>query len=592
MKIYFVSNIILVALLSCNTAIAQESIGLSVGDSLPIVNIPKVINIKSKISTADYKNQLLIIDFWSTGCGTCVESLPKMEALERQFEGSLKILPVTMEKKEHIITFLKNNKYTRNLKGPFVVEDKFFHNLFKHKYIPHEIWIYKGKIVGITSLDYVDVENIIKVLKSKPMEWPIKNDFYKFDSKKTLFMPDSNQIDIHSTYLEYVAISDFRAEVNSPIWLTGGSGIIRDTLKKTIRSYFLNQPILNSYLNCFLRTGVFRNLIKPPFNGIQPNQIIWEVSNKSKYIFEKGEGVYQQNWLITNGICFESLQSDIGQNDKQINETIISDLNRLLRLNVRWEKRNEKVLVLKKIAVGEVDSIKKEISSEYYDLHSICYYLNEESENPYVFNESNEKYKKIPLKISSWKNISSVRNALQTAGFDLIEEFRDVDKLIFSEINGGNVVDSEMQRKAFKRKKDNANVDTISAEDNALFLNTNLKKTGVQRLSSGLQYVVIKEGTGSLPLPKSKVLLNFEGRLINGRIFDSSFDHGLPVILAVDKVIVGWNQALQLMKEGSEWELYIPASLAYGSHTGHGIVPPNSTLIFRIELLKVLPINQ
>jgi len=118
------------------------------------------------------------------------------------------------------------------------------------------------------------------------------------------------------------------------------------------------------------------------------------------------------------------------------------------------------------------------------------------------------------------------------------------------------------------------------------FLEANKAKEGVKVLPSGLQYKVIKEGTGNTPTADDKVKTHYRGTLIDGTEFDSSYKGNKPAEFPVKGVIKGWTEALQLMKEGGKWELYIPANLAYGQRGRPGI-PPNSTLIFEIELLEV-----
>ena len=119
------------------------------------------------------------------------------------------------------------------------------------------------------------------------------------------------------------------------------------------------------------------------------------------------------------------------------------------------------------------------------------------------------------------------------------------------------------------------------------FLEANKSKKGVTALASGLQYKVIKEGTGKTPALSDKVKTHYRGRLIDGTEFDSSYKRNQPAEFPVTGVIKGWTEALQLMKEGAKWELYIPANLAYGERGRPGI-PPNATLIFEIELLEVV----
>ena len=114
----------------------------------------------------------------------------------------------------------------------------------------------------------------------------------------------------------------------------------------------------------------------------------------------------------------------------------------------------------------------------------------------------------------------------------------------------------------------------------------NAKKEGVKVLPSGVQYKVIKEGKGAMPKDTSLVTVNYEGRLINGTVFDSSYKNGKPVDLRANQVIKGWTEALVHMPEGSVWEVYIPQELAYGERET-GQIKPFSPLVFKIELIKV-----
>ncbi|WP_027715785.1 FKBP-type peptidyl-prolyl cis-trans isomerase [Desulfuromonas sp. TF] len=119
------------------------------------------------------------------------------------------------------------------------------------------------------------------------------------------------------------------------------------------------------------------------------------------------------------------------------------------------------------------------------------------------------------------------------------------------------------------------------------FLLENAKKEGVVTLPSGLQYKVIEEGTGKSPEPGDQVTVHYRGTLVDGTEFDSSYERGEPVTFPVGGVIPGWTEALQLMKEGAKWQLFIPPSLAYGEKGAGQVIGPNSTLIFDVELISV-----
>jgi FKBP-type peptidyl-prolyl cis-trans isomerase FklB len=123
-------------------------------------------------------------------------------------------------------------------------------------------------------------------------------------------------------------------------------------------------------------------------------------------------------------------------------------------------------------------------------------------------------------------------------------------------------------------------------EEGKAFLAKNAKKKGVKTLPSGLQYRVITEGAGASPKAGDTVTVHYRGTFLDGTEFDSSYKRGEPASFQVDGVIAGWTEALQLMKTGSNWELFVPSELAYGER-GMGRIPPNSTLIFEVELIAV-----
>ena len=128
----------------------------------------------------------------------------------------------------------------------------------------------------------------------------------------------------------------------------------------------------------------------------------------------------------------------------------------------------------------------------------------------------------------------------------------------------------------------------VAIEQGQAFLEENKKGPGVVVLPSGLQYEIIKEGTGKKPKATDQVRCHYEGTLIDGTLFDSSIQRGEPAVFGVNQVIPGWVEALQLMPEGSKWKLYIPSELAYGPRGAGEMIPPHSTLIFEVELLEVL----
>jgi len=128
-----------------------------------------------------------------------------------------------------------------------------------------------------------------------------------------------------------------------------------------------------------------------------------------------------------------------------------------------------------------------------------------------------------------------------------------------------------------------------NAEESDKFLSENSKKPGVKATASGLQYLVLKEGDGPSPKGDDMVKVHYRGTFVNGKEFDSSYAKGEPQTFQADGVIKGWTEALLMMKAGSKWQLFVPPDLAYGRGGLGQTIPPNSVLVFDIELLSIEP---
>lgn len=119
------------------------------------------------------------------------------------------------------------------------------------------------------------------------------------------------------------------------------------------------------------------------------------------------------------------------------------------------------------------------------------------------------------------------------------------------------------------------------------YLYINAQKPGVKVMPSGLQFEIIESGEGRSPLATSNVLTHYHGTFVNGDVFDSSVDRGAPAEFPVNRVIAGWTEALQMMKEGDKWRLVLPPEIAYGERGAGGLIPPNTVLVFEVELIEV-----
>lgn len=142
-------------------------------------------------------------------------------------------------------------------------------------------------------------------------------------------------------------------------------------------------------------------------------------------------------------------------------------------------------------------------------------------------------------------------------------------------------LEAEIQAEAAKQGE-------VNRKNGEAFLSENAKREGIKVTESGLQYEVLVSGKGDSPKASDNVEVHYTGKLIDGTVFDSSVERGVPASFGVTQVIPGWVEALQLMHEGDKWRLYIPSDLAYGPNGAGGVIGPNMTLIFDVELLRVI----
>lgn len=168
------------------------------------------------------------------------------------------------------------------------------------------------------------------------------------------------------------------------------------------------------------------------------------------------------------------------------------------------------------------------------------------------------------------------------------DAFKDGVKVAFD--GGTPVVSMEEAQKLINEYLEDLaeKASKLAREAGEKFLEDNKLKEGVKTTPSGLQYVVEKEGTGAQPTAQDEVTVHYTGKLLNGQVFDSSVSRGEPATFPLNRVIPGWTEGVQLMKEGAKYTFFIPSDLAYGAQGVPNAIPPHSTLIFEVELIKVV----
>ncbi len=181
-------------------------------------------------------------------------------------------------------------------------------------------------------------------------------------------------------------------------------------------------------------------------------------------------------------------------------------------------------------------------------------------------------------------NVSEIDSELFIQGY---MNYLDSTNILIKEENIQQVLSSYFQKKQEEKMKEQEAEGEKNKAGNVKFLEENKSKEGVKITASGLQYIVLKEGTGAKPTAESQVKVHYHGTLIDGTVFDSSVDRGEPAEFGVNQVIPGWTEGLQLMSVGSKYKFFVPQELGYGARQAGEKIKPYSTLIFEVELLEV-----
>lgn len=203
--------------------------------------------------------------------------------------------------------------------------------------------------------------------------------------------------------------------------------------------------------------------------------------------------------------------------------------------------------------------------------------------------ESDKEKFSYALGVDIGRSLVAVRDDLDVKAMQ--QGFSDAQakepKLAFSDAELEQIKMGAIERLRAKKMEEMKSKASGASSAGDKFFAENGKKAGVKTTASGLQYEVLKEGSGAHPKASDTVTVNYKGTLLDGTVFDSSYERGQPATFRLDQVIPGWTEGVQLMTVGSKYKLYVPGKLGYGEHGAGGKIGPNETLVFEVELLSI-----
>jgi thiol-disulfide isomerase/thioredoxin len=294
---------------------------------VPEYRIDDILNSpETSVSISDYKDKLLILDFWFTRCGNCIEDMPAVAALQKRFGDKIKIIQIDFEKPDEVLKFYRYHPKLKDLGLPVACNDTRLEQMFPHIYAPHVIWISKGEFIAATEDDYLNAKNIDSILNSKKVELATKTDRDRWDFAQPLFHIENSASSISSTRLYGAVFSGYIPGLGS------GARLKIDSATGGQRFDILNFPILNLF-GQILDSGL----------PLTKNRRRLEVSDRSRYINDGRQ--YKDVWDSTNSYCFEATVPK-GVSRHQIAAQLNAFVESELGVSGQIEKINTDVLAI------------------------------------------------------------------------------------------------------------------------------------------------------------------------------------------------------------------------------------------------------
>ncbi|SJZ68043.1 Thiol-disulfide isomerase or thioredoxin [Chitinophaga eiseniae] len=396
---------------------------LGIGQPVPSVPLAPLINFSGKqTNLTSFKGKLLILDFWTTNCSSCIASLPKLDSLQKQF-GNIQIISVTRENTATVRKFFHRRP---NLPAvPILAEDTLLQRLFPHAAIPHVVWIdTAGIISAITYSEYLTPENILAAIAGRFERLPIKQDNIIYDYKAAFLKPALPLADKAPLY--YSTITGYAPG------LVMMSGIHKDSTAGTVRRYATNWSVVDLYLMAY---GKLINFPR--------NRVMLEVAAPVKYRHTPKDG-YFYDWQHLYGHCYE-LRCPLATSKEQLQRYMVMDLNRYLNINGRLEKRQVSCLLLKAASLraipaskGGVPEIKTGsdgslIYTRNTTIAALLYHLNNMVGIPPIVDKTGIS-SNIDLSLNMhYGDLPALRKALLANGFVLEEQVQEIELLVITE---------------------------------------------------------------------------------------------------------------------------------------------------------------
>jgi thiol-disulfide isomerase/thioredoxin len=391
---------------------------LSVGDTVRDISLSPIINYPiASVNLLQFKNKLVLLDFMTSGCISCLEALPRLDSLQQKYKDQLQIFLITPESIKRVHSFL-NRKYMANISLPVIADDTTLSQIFPHTFISHDVLIKNQQVVAITFPEYIVDKNINSVLSNQKVNFPVKKDITLFQYGEPILHLNEKVIPDLS-YPASVFYSGVTGYLNN---VPAKYSVVKDSAENIFRISMINFPVIQLYLRTF-------SLVR-----LAPAFIIIN-GNKSRFAYDKEDGFYNQ-WLAQNTYCYEGA-FPLNMPDSIIKIKIRNDLDFYLGLRVKMVKKNVVCWVIQKLPGGIIennDLIDNGDPASNASVDDIIYLLNKKFGNTPVLDESGENERKMAgLKWDQCTDITFLKKTLPRYGLQIHLMTRSVDLLQIEE---------------------------------------------------------------------------------------------------------------------------------------------------------------
>lgn len=403
------------------SSFAQERAPLSISDKLPNLTIRNIVNhTQGVVLTQELIGKAIILDFGTTYCAPCIQTLGKLDSLQKHFPDDLLVFMVTHEPKEKIEKFLNTNAIAKNSSIPIISEDTVLHSLFSHITQPHEIWIDRqGEVKAYTDHHYLTVANVKLLIDNEDLNWPVKWDFpydytkplMRFDNENinTIAKPDTWQSSVITNHMKGIM---WRQTTNT------------DTVNRRVRVSAYNMPIIKMFLTLYGYLWEY---------DFFPNQVLITDDLLPEHFYHRHQNGARAEWELKNTYCYDMVfPMDLPVYER--NAQIRQQLNWYLGLNIELEKMKRQCGVIYVSNKKKVSSfMKKNENKDGILLKSILMGYNSHPDAFPVISDVGEGMEgklRFDLSELALENLEVLKKELEPYGFGLKVQEREIETLV------------------------------------------------------------------------------------------------------------------------------------------------------------------